>query len=307
MGTDSSFPRKVDLPTPRCFSPHIDAHGNDSPAILVENSTAANRAVNIPEFVNIPPDGLLKINAPAAESVRICDHAVELMRKGQYGEALAEWRKAVETDPEDDDARNGLAVSLARNGSYDEALENFRKATELNPRFVDAYYNLGVHLAQMGKLQEVIAEWQKAVEITPNYAKGHYSLGDAYYQMGRIPEALAHWRLGIRIDPDHLQVLNIAAWVLATSPDTLVRNGAEAVAFAECAVSLPGGEKPEILDMLAAAYAEAGRFSDAAKSARHALVLATQENNQALVEGLKARMALCEAGNPFRDKTPRVY
>ena len=30
---------------------HIDENGNDSPAILIENTTAANRAVNIPEFV----------------------------------------------------------------------------------------------------------------------------------------------------------------------------------------------------------------------------------------------------------------
>jgi hypothetical protein len=36
---------------------HIDEQGNDSPAVLIENATAANRAVNIPEFVNIPMDG----------------------------------------------------------------------------------------------------------------------------------------------------------------------------------------------------------------------------------------------------------
>ena len=301
------FSSKSRSPYTQMFLTHIDAQGNDSPAVLVENATAANRAVNIPEFVNIPPNGLLKIDAPAAESVRMFDRAVELMRKGQYAEALAEWRRAVETDPEDDGARNGLAVSLAKIGSDDEALTNFRKATELNPRFVDAYYNLGVLLAQMGKLHEAITEWQKAVEVTPNYAKGHYSLGDAYYQMGRIPEALAHWRTGISIDPDHLQVLNKAAWVLATTPDTSVRNGAEAVALAERAERLPGGEKPEILDTLAAAYAEAGRFSEAAETARRALVLATQQNDQTLMEGLKARMALYEAGNPFRDKTPRDH
>jgi tetratricopeptide (TPR) repeat protein len=301
------FSSKGRSPYTQMFLTHIDEKGNDSPAILIENATAANRAVNIPEFVNIPPDGLLRIDAPAAESARICDQAVELDRKGQYAEALVEWRKAVETDPEDDSAHNGLAVSLSRNGKCDEALANYRQALKLNPRFVDAYYNFGVLLAQMGNLTEAIMQWQKAVEITPNYAKGHYSLGDAYYQMGRIPEALAHWRQGISIAPDDLQVLNKAAWVLATSPDASVRNGVEAVAFAERAVGLPGGERPEILDTLAAAYAEAGRFSDAAKAARRALGLAAQQNNQALVEGLQARVALYEADHPFRSRTPSVY
>ena len=49
------------------FLTHLDEEGNDSPAILIENSTAANRAVNIPEFVNIPPDGLVKIDTPAVD------------------------------------------------------------------------------------------------------------------------------------------------------------------------------------------------------------------------------------------------
>ena len=301
------FSSKSRSPYTQMFLTHIDANGDDSPAILVENATAANRAVNIPEFVNIPQNGLLNIDAPAAESVRICDHAAELARKGQYAEALAEWRRAVETDPEDEGARNGLALSLATNGSYEEALATFRKATELNPKFVDAYYNLGVLLAQMGKPYEAITEWQKAVEVTPGFAKAHYSLGDAYYQMGMIPMALAQWRKGISIDPDHLPVLNQAAWVLATSPDNSVRNGVEAVAFAERAVRLPGGEKPEILDTLAAAYAEAGQFSAAAKTARRALVLATQQNNQALVEGLNARIAFYEGGHPYRDKAVQIH
>ena len=47
-------------PYTQMYLTHIDEEGNDSPAILIENSTAANRAVNLPEFVNIPPDGLLQ-------------------------------------------------------------------------------------------------------------------------------------------------------------------------------------------------------------------------------------------------------
>ena len=52
------FSSKSRSPYTQMFLTHIDEQGNDSPAILIENSTAANRAVNIPEFVNIPQDGL---------------------------------------------------------------------------------------------------------------------------------------------------------------------------------------------------------------------------------------------------------
>ena len=261
------FSSKSRSPYTQMFLTHIDAHGNDSPAILIENATAANRAVNIPEFVNIPPDGMLNIDAPAAESVRICDHAVDLMRKGQFADALAEWRKAVETDPDDDDARNGLAVSLARDGNYDEALANFHKAVELNPRYVDAHYNLGVLLAKTGNLPEATAEWQKAVEITPNYAKGHYSLGDAYYQMGKIPEALVHFRAALKANPSDAVSQDFVGVILNEQG-----HATEAAAAFEAAIRIDANLY-QAHDHLASAYAQTGRTSEAIAEYQQALRL----------------------------------
>ena len=61
------FSSKSRSPYTQMFLTHIDAKGNDSPPIYVDNSTAANRAVNIPEFVNIPPDGIASIDVPASD------------------------------------------------------------------------------------------------------------------------------------------------------------------------------------------------------------------------------------------------
>ncbi len=47
------FSSKSRSPYTQMYLTHIDAEGNDSPAILIDNATAANRAVNLPEFVNI--------------------------------------------------------------------------------------------------------------------------------------------------------------------------------------------------------------------------------------------------------------
>jgi len=99
---------------------------------------------------------------------------------------------------------------------------------------------------------------------------------------------------------------NNRAWMLATSPDASVRNGAEAVTLAQRAVELSGGREPVVFNTLAAAYAEAGRFPEAMETARKALDLATQQNKQALVESIKAKLQLYEANTPFRstDSTP---
>src|SRR5208283_1630154 len=94
------FSSKSRSPYTQMFLTHLDAEGNDTPAILIENSTAANRAVNIPEFVNIPPDGLKEIRTPAVDVYKEIDRLAALEEKGQLEAAIAGWRKALETNPD---------------------------------------------------------------------------------------------------------------------------------------------------------------------------------------------------------------
>jgi hypothetical protein len=61
------FSSKARSPYTQMYLTHIDANGNDSPAILIDNATAANRAVNIPEFVNIDGDGIEDIQVHVAD------------------------------------------------------------------------------------------------------------------------------------------------------------------------------------------------------------------------------------------------
>jgi hypothetical protein len=71
------FSSKSRSPYTQLFLTHIDEDGNDSPAILIENATAANRASNIPEFVNIPPGDMQKIDAPVTEYYSVLDTVTE--------------------------------------------------------------------------------------------------------------------------------------------------------------------------------------------------------------------------------------
>jgi len=105
----------------------------------------------------------------------------------------------------------------------------------------------------------------------------------------------------LRAVPEDVGVLAQAAWALATCPTASVRRGAEAVALAERAARLSGGHEPSVLDALAAAYAEAGRFPDAVRTAERALDLARQQGNAQLAVGLDARAALYRARTPFRE------
>jgi tetratricopeptide (TPR) repeat protein len=306
------------------FLTHIDEEGRDSPAILVENATAANRGVNIPEFVNVPPDGLMAMNAPATEFYRLSDVAGDLARKGQYDAAAVEWKKAVDLEPEDGKAQYHLAYALDKQGQLAEAIAHYRRSLELDGANAPAYSSLAVALTRSGNLADAISAANQALALNPKDALTESNLAAALLQSGRTDEAIDHIRKALDLDPDFADAHNMLGIVLAragklddavghlqkavsNTPDSLEyrfnlgrvlaarHSFAEAVPELEKAVELSGGNEPQSLEMLAAMYAELGRFSEAALTARRALAIAVRENDAARSQELRGRIAYYEA------------
>ncbi|NWF84473.1 MAG: tetratricopeptide repeat protein [Bryobacteraceae bacterium] len=298
------FASKSRSPYTQLFLTHIDEDGNDSPAILIENSTAANRAANIPEFVNIPRGGMLAIDAPAAEFYRLYDLAYELGEKGRAPEAVAAWREALKLEPKDAKALNNLGGLLLKQGRLDEAVEYFRQALASDPDLVDAHNNMGLVLMQRGRLAEAQRHFRESLDAAPESAGARVNLGGVYLLQGRYAEAARLLREAEKLEPGNLTVLKNLAWILSTCPDGAVRNGAEALRLAARAAELAGGRDVVVLDALGAAYAELGRFPEAASAAGQAIALASSRNDQAALEALKARLRLYRSARPFREPRP---
>jgi tetratricopeptide (TPR) repeat protein len=127
------FSSKSRSPYTQMFLTHLDKEGNSSPAILIDNATAANRAVNIPEFVNIPSDGMMKIDVPAAESYRLLDLATDLVAQGKTDEAVVEWRKVLEMDHRNASAHFNLGAALMRKGDAAEGRKHLQEAHAIDP------------------------------------------------------------------------------------------------------------------------------------------------------------------------------
>jgi tetratricopeptide (TPR) repeat protein len=216
-----------------------------------------------------------------------------LRDRGQINEAIAHYQKALEIKPDLAEAHYNLGVALADRRQFAEAMAQFRRALESKPDYVDAHANLGAALAQLGRLDEAIAHFQKALELKPDSAGTRQNLELALSQRNGRPTTLDQRRELLRQHPNDIALLNNIAWTLATSPD------AEAVELAERALKLSGDGEPAILDTLAAAYAESGRFPDAVRTAQQALTLATRQNKAALADALRARIRLYQAGLPY--------
>jgi tetratricopeptide (TPR) repeat protein len=300
---------------------HIEENGNDSPAVLIERATEANRAVNIPEFMNIAPGGLEKIDAPATEFYRLFDVAVQLADKKQYESAIPAWKKALELAPEDPRGHNNLGVALVESGRMDEAIAEYRKSIELNPNSSQTHNNLGSALAEQGRVDEALPEFQKAVELNPDNGAAHVNLGNALAsKSGHVEEGIEELTKAIELQPESANAQNGLGVALARAgriedavvhmekavslaPQSadfrynfgrmLAAKGSlpEAVSQFEEAAKLSNMQQPVILEMLAATYSDTGRLSDAVDTARHALDVATQQQNDALAARLRTSLA----------------
>jgi tetratricopeptide (TPR) repeat protein len=226
---------------------------------------------------------------------------VALEQDNLQPEALAEYRKAVEIDPHRVQAHNNLANLLAAMGSRDEALKEYQEALRLNPNAALAHVNLGTLLADMGRFDDATREYSEAARLAPEDPRPDYLMGKASLRRGQSAEAVKHFRDALRLAPNDFQTLTWLARVLASDENAAVRNGPEAVSLAQHANELTGGEQPFVLDTLAMAYAEAGRFKDAQEAVQKALELASAAGAQKNVPEMQERLRLYEAGQAFQE------
>ncbi len=225
-------------------------------------------------------------------------------RQGKLAEAERHYSEAVRLEPEDSRAHRGLGEVCMRQGKPAEAERHYSEALRLEPEDAAAHTGLGMALGMQRKFPEAIEQFLEVSRIDPADARAHFLRGGMLEAQKQAWEAVAAYRESLVLNPDQVRVANALAWLLATHPDGEIRNGAEAVELSEWATGARGREDPMLLDTLAAAYAEAGRFEEAAATARKAVDLAQGAEKDELAEELEGRLKLYEAGRPYRQTAP---
>jgi tetratricopeptide (TPR) repeat protein len=211
------FSSKSRSPYTQMFLTHIDMDGNDTPAILIENSTAANRAANIPEFVNMAPSGIEHIDTPAVDFYKQFDVAEDLVKKEQYAVAIPEWTKALAMEPNDAHALNNYAQTLARAGKTDIAIAEFRKAIAVKQEYPEAENNLGFVLAGIGHPDDATEHYRRAIAEKPAYAEAHSNFGHLLTEQGNLDGAIEQFQQALSINPEYAEAHNGLGFALASA------------------------------------------------------------------------------------------
>ncbi len=260
------FASKAQGPFTQLWLTHIDAEGNDSPAVLLEHFTAADRAANIPEFVNVKPEQFAHI-------------------RQEFADYYTHYR---------------IAVGHEQRHEYEKAIEEFQVALREEPNHVESLYLLASCLARLDREQEAIVYARKVAALAPNSPLVHGLLGSLLCSTGQYGEALAHLEAAYAVNAGDVTVANNLAWLLATCPEAAYRDGPRALRLAEWACKATSYKSPPLLDSLAAAYAEVGQFDQAVKVTRQAMEI-VRSNPKASTETLESRLSLYLAGKPCRD------
>jgi tetratricopeptide (TPR) repeat protein/CHAT domain-containing protein len=127
---------------------------------------------------------------------------------GRNSEAIAAYDKALEIDPKNDLAWNGLGATLNDFGRYSEAIAAYETALEINPKYHLAWNGLGNALKDLDRYREAIAAFEKALEIDPKYHSAWNGLGNALNALGRYSEAIAAYEKALEIDPRYVNAWN---------------------------------------------------------------------------------------------------
>jgi len=197
------FSSKVNTPYTQMFLTHIDGNGDDSPPILIENSTAANRAVNIPEFVDTPYDNLVSIQVPAVDHYRHFNAGTKLVLDGRLEEAVEEFERAIEEERDDSRIHTSLSKTLLRLGRNDEALEHAREALRVNPSNVEMQMNAGFLLAERGELDAALEHLNAALRVYPRNPAAWHTLGTLHLRADRPVAAAEAYAEAIRLFPNY--------------------------------------------------------------------------------------------------------
>lgn len=129
---------------------------------------------------------------------------------GQTDQAIAAFKKQIESNAYDPFAYNALGLAYQQKGDYPDAVQQFQKQIEINPLDPYAHGNLGELYVRQKKFADAVPELEKAVDIQPKNPLLQISLGQSYLATHQTDKGMAAFEKAISVSPTPLTWNNIA-------------------------------------------------------------------------------------------------
>lgn len=228
-------------------------------------------------------------------------------QRGDFENAAVAARHALDLKPDLPGGHRLLAMALGYQNQFEEAATHIAAALAEDPEDAEMHHLEGVRLALLGRYADAIPHFETAARIKPADFDVQQALAQAYSDAGRPADSIRVLRpLGDAPNPPPGAALQLG-WILATSPDDALRDGAAAERLLRPLLDGDAGREPERLDALAAALAEQGRFEDAIALMTEVVTVAEQRGMpETIRRQYGARLTLYRQHQPYRQPVSGV-
>lgn len=218
---------------------------------------------------------------------------------GEYDLALADFDKAIASNSDDPYLYECRAKVRVKRNDLAGALGDLASALKLDPKRSDLYVERAWIYAVQKNHAAAIAEYASAIALKQDDSSLYVQRGEMYYRTHEYAAAMADWKKALELKHDDGATYNSMAWLLATSTAPKARDGKKAIEFATRACELSAWKDGEVVDTLAAAYAEADNFKRAVEFENKAIALMKPSGDT--VKEARARLELYEHRRPYRE------
>ena len=293
------------------FLTHIDERGQSSVPVVLSRFSAADRAANIPEFVNLAPDAIKKISIDFLDDNNYYRAACEFVKADDPEGALPLLRESLELNPDHAGSNLELAAILAAQGKTDEArshldrifkldkrsvppdflsgahcrlasilygekklpeaAEHFRQALRVDPDHFESRSSLGVMLMEAGKLDESLVHLAEAARLGPKDPSVNFNYGSVLHRLGRLEEAVDYYQRAVEYEPKMVPAMLALVSICLMADRPELFDVDNALTYAKQACEVTDYKHPQALEILASVYAMSGKFSDAVQTANQAV------------------------------------
>lgn len=123
------------------------------------------------------------------------------MARKMYREAVDEYKKAIEQQPDSARLYNKLGISYHQQMMFGEAKRYYERASDLDEKYAQAINNLGTIYYAEKKYKKAQKTYEKALEITPSSASIYSNLGTAFFARGKYEKASEAYIRALQLDP----------------------------------------------------------------------------------------------------------
>ena len=224
------------------------------------------------------------------------NRGVLLAQAGQFEKAFDDFSRTIQLSPSFAKAYSNRAALFMVANNLEAAEQDYKKAVELDTNLAVAHRGYGRVCQLMNRLDDAVLHYDAAVQLAPNDGYAAACRADLLTDVGRYADALAEYSRALTIDPNSNQANAGSAWLLATCPDSALRDPELALERASRAIEFGGQDDPVSYDSLAAAQASAGDFESAMNSIQKAIELAPAEERDAY----RDRQVVYQQAKPYR-------